>query len=189
MMSLWCLSYLPSGERESSYLANASRSLSFVFEPLGFGDSWECVASLPAGIAAKESIVAFLQASQSGNDGKAFTNEDISRLLSRTLECAKAATLMQKLPAQKEEGMRLWGKSERCAACAHTAFLVFVLLSIPCMMTLSALLKLYGRRIMWMSVGMMIILPISRFAVSLSVHAFSARIKKTFTFTINSYIM
>lgn len=158
MMSLWCLSYLPSGERESSYLANASRSLSFVFAPLGFGDSWECVASLPAGIAAKESIVAFLQASQPEMTARPFTNEDISRLLSRTLECAKAATLLQKLPAQKEEGMRLWEKAKDAPLRAYS-FLVFVLLSIPCMMTLSALLKLYGRRIMWMSVGMMIILP------------------------------
>ena len=65
---------------------------------------------------------------------------------------------MQKLPAQKEEGMRLWEKAKDAPLRAYS-FLVFVLLSIPCMMTLSALLKLYGRRIMWMSVGMMIILP------------------------------
>ena len=47
-----------------SYLAAAAKAAAPVFEPLGFGDSWVCVASLPAGIAAKESIVGFLQPHQ-----------------------------------------------------------------------------------------------------------------------------
>mgnify|MGYP003200749305 FL=1 len=45
------------------------------------------------------------------------------------------------------------------AALRAYSFMVFVLLSIPCVMTLSALLRLYGRSMMWMSVGMMTVIP------------------------------
>ncbi|MEI3146518.1 MAG: hypothetical protein V8T10_00435 [Merdibacter sp.] len=47
--------------------------------------------------------------------------------------------------------LQLWEGDD--AALRAYSFMVFVLLSIPCVMTLSALLRLYGRSMMWMSVG------------------------------------
>ena len=158
MMGLWCLSYLPSGERESSYLAAAAKAAAPVFEPLGFGDSWVCVASLPAGIAAKESIVGFLQPHQEEITARPIDLErDVPRLIQRALQCAKAATLLQKEEAQPQPRLQLWEGDD--AALRAYSFMVFVLLSIPCVMTLSALLRLYGRSMMWMSVGMMTVIP------------------------------
>ncbi len=158
MMGLWCLSYLPSGERESSYLAAAAKAAAPVFEPLGFGDSWVCVASLPAGIAAKESIVGFLQPHQEEITARPIDLEqDVPSLIQRTLQCAKAATLLQKEEAQPQPRLQLWEGDD--AALRAYSFMVFVLLSIPCVMTLSALLRLYGRSMMWMSVGMMTVIP------------------------------
>lgn len=158
MMGLWCLSYLPSGERESSYLAAAAKAAAPVFEPLGFGDSWVCVASLPAGIAAKESIVGFLQPHQEEITARPIDlKQDVPRLIQRTLQCAKAATLLQKEEAQPQPQLQLWEGDD--AALRAYSFMVFVLLSIPCVMTLSALLRLYGRSMMWMSVGMMTVIP------------------------------
>ena len=152
MMGLWCLSYLPSGERESSSLAAAAKAA------MGFGDSWVCVASLPAGIAAKESIVGFLQPHQEEITARPIDLErDVPRLIQRTLQCAKAATLLQKEEAQPQPQLQLWEGDD--AALRAYSFMVFVLLSIPCVMTLSALLRLYGRSMMWMSMGMMTVIP------------------------------
>ena len=54
------LTCFPGGSVEDSYLAQGPAGTTGIFAPLGFGDRWECVAALPGGIIAKETIVGFL---------------------------------------------------------------------------------------------------------------------------------
>ena len=91
MMVLWCFSYFPNGERSQSYLASAAREAAVIFEPLGFGDSWECVASLPGGIIAKESIIGFLHQQPSAAARRPQLQQDLPVLIEEALHSAKAA--------------------------------------------------------------------------------------------------
>lgn len=159
MMVLWCFSYLPNGVREESYLARGAKAAAPLFEPLGFADSWECIASLPGGVIAKESIVGFLKQEERPIEPRRIDwAKDVPRLLDQTLDTIKRAMLMQGEAGREEvRTLQLWeGKDARVKA---YSFLVFVLLSVPCVMSLSALARLYGRRVMLASALLMSIVP------------------------------
>ena len=59
MVILWGISYFPTGNLSESYMATFAKTAAPIFEPAGFGNRWECVASLPGGIIAKETIVGY----------------------------------------------------------------------------------------------------------------------------------
>ena len=157
MMVLWCFSYFPNGERSQSYLASAAREAAVIFEPLGFGDSWECVASLPGGIIAKESIIGFLHQQPSAAARRPQLQQDLPVLIEEALHSAKAAFLLEEGTVREPQTLTLW--QGRSAPLKAYSFLVFVLLSIPCVMTLTAIASLYGRKLAVLCVVLMSVIP------------------------------
>ena len=157
MMVLWCFSYFPNGERSQSYLANTARDVSVLFAPLGFGDSWECVASLPGGIVAKESIVGFLHQDSSAKTRSFDFARDVPLIIEQGFQSAKRALLMQ--PAERSSITPFVPWQGKDAPLKAYSFLVYVLLSIPCVMTIAAIAGLYGRKLALYSVALMSIVP------------------------------
>lgn len=156
MIALWTFSYFPTGDKDESYLAHAAQQASFLFEPLGFGDRWECVAALPGGIVAKESILAYLYPPIE-NEVRPFDLSDLSDLIDQGIESAKESFFLQRNTQQSQPVLLLWTEKE--AALKAYSFLVFVLLSIPCVMTLSAIRTLYGKKILLYSILLMTVFP------------------------------
>ncbi len=61
LLVIWFLSYFPNnGDVETSYLGSSAKVVQPVFEPTGFGNRWEPVASILPSIIAKETVVGFL---------------------------------------------------------------------------------------------------------------------------------
>ena len=128
-----------------------------IFEPLGFGDSWECVASLPGGIIAKESIIGFLHQQPSAAARRPQLQQDLPVLIEEALHSAKAAFLLEEGTVREPQTLTLW--QGRSAPLKAYSFLVFVLLSIPCLMTLTAIASLYGRKLAVLCVVLMSVIP------------------------------
>ena len=150
MMVLWCFAYLPYGVREKSYLASAAQHVSVVFEPLGFGDKWECVAALPGGIVAKESIVGFLQQGREIEARPLQWQEDMHALVEEGKETMLRSFGLHAAEKDHIRPLQLWN-DEKAALKAYS-YLIYVLLSIPCIMTLSAIASQYGKRLAMLSV-------------------------------------
>ncbi len=157
MIVLWSFSYFPTGEKEQSYLAKAAQRVSFLFEPLGFGDRWECVAALPGGIVAKESILAFLYPQEAVHMRAPDLARDVQEIVEKGVESAQASLFLLEKEETTTQAVRLWEGDD--APLKAYSFLVFVLLSIPCVMTLSAIRSLYGRKLMLYAIVMMCIIP------------------------------
>ena len=157
MIVLWSFSYFPTGEKEQSYLAKAAQRISVFFEPLGFGDRWECVAALPGGILAKESILAFLYPQETVHMRAPNLARDGQEILKKGVESAQASFFLLEKEEETAQAPLLWKGKE--APLKAYSFLVFVLLSIPCIMTLSAIRSLYGRKLMLYAVVLMCIIP------------------------------
>lgn len=170
MVILWGLTYFPHGKVEDSYLAQGAKQSAWLFEPLGFGDRWECVASLPGGIIAKETIVGFFDTLFSAPAASTpATIEPLSdlRLIGRhgiqAIQEAAGFFLHPQLQLQVESQQQvthmqaLW--QDKRAPLKAFSFMVYVLLSIPCVMTLQALYHEYGWKLLGLSVLLMLVIP------------------------------
>lgn len=169
MVVLWAISYFPNGRVEDSYLAQGAKSVSFLYEPLGFGTRWESVAALPGSIVAKETVVGFfgqvmvaqqaemLPSISPMEDGKTIANE-AGQTLRRFLTSWIPSTT---LPAPDDTLVHtvstLW--EDDLASLRAYSYMVYILLSIPCVMTLQAIGKEYGVWMMLLSVALMVFIP------------------------------
>lgn len=180
MIILWGLTYFPNGDINSSYMQTVSKQVAFLFEPLGFGNRWECVASLPGGIVAKETIVGFLDTVLDKPDTEARAElhpiEDIKESAVRLLQAGKQSIvslfqyriqLKPESAPQVKEIRNLW--HDRKANLRAFSFMVYVLLSIPCIMTLQAIYHEYGWRLLLVSITSMVVIP---YTVSLCIFQF-----------------
>lgn len=180
MVVLWGLSYFPNGKMEDSYIAQFSKSTAPIFEPLGFGNRWECVASLPGGIIAKETIVGFLDTILSTPDvhENVVINPlaDVKEIVLQAKDaCLKSimslvqiqVNLKPESQSQVAHIQGLW--QDEKASLRAFSFMVYVLLSIPCIMTLQALYHEYGKRLLCVSLLSMLLLP---YIVSLFIFQF-----------------
>ena len=170
MILLWGISYFPNGEIQSSYMASFAKTIAPMFEPAGFGTRWECVASLPGGIIAKETIVGYFSTVLEGAQEQSVHEMNIQQNFIRIKDaflssCQRSIhdTLFPSVDLKAEDEQEvtnirmLWQDSY--ANLRAFCFMVYVLLSIPCVMTLQALYREYGIRLLLLSLGMMIILP------------------------------
>ena len=169
MIVIWAISYFPTGKVETSYIASFGRSASVLYQPLGFGTRWETVASLPGSVIAKETVVGFL------DQVLLKTNSDVSyewNLLedTRTLAVKLGSALkdsavnMVTIGGYEKQSdslvnaiSNLW--TDRLAKLRAFCFMLYVLLSIPCVMTLNAIYREYGRKLMLISISTMLIVP------------------------------
>lgn len=180
MVILWGLTYFPTGEVESSFLAQGARLVQPVFAPLGFGDRWECVAALPGGIIAKETIVGFFDTVlQKPKQEEAISVDiagDIRDIVYKGGTALKDSagflipargSLTAQDAQQVSHIQALW--QGRDAGIKAFSFMVYVLLSIPCIMTLQAVYHEYGKKQLLMTLAVMLVVP---YLLSLFVYQF-----------------
>ena len=159
-LAMWLLLNLPWGvtDQRESYFGKMSGAISPVFTPLGFGN-WETGGALVSGFMAKEIVVSTM--SQIYFGGEAFesvesTNlgEDLAGIAQGFLKATvdSGRILLSIIP-----GVHLVGENksfestglsaalrEHFTPLSATALLVFVLLYVPCVATLSAIRHEFG---------------------------------------------
>lgn len=167
MMLLWAASYFPNGEVKTSYIADFSRHAAVLFEPLGFGTSWEVVASIPAGISAKESVVGFLAQCLLEEEPKVFEpdiKEDLKKqgmLLLDAVHTSLTGLFMLEQTADSGELNQSIHElfTDRLAPLRAFSFMVYICLTIPCVMAMNALYQEYGWKLLLRSILTMLIVP------------------------------
>ncbi|AEE15402.1 ferrous iron transport protein B [Thermodesulfobium narugense DSM 14796] len=160
MILVWSVNSLPynapSGE---SYLAQGSKAISFIFAPAGF-DKWEAVATLLPSVVAKEAVIGTLGQILEGEQGNSNTAKDSEEynFLSDTSKVAvrfkdsfiEAAsnllnffTIQSFQEKEKDEGLINRLKTLFTPLSA-LSFMIFILLFVPCIVTISVLIQEYG---------------------------------------------
>lgn len=169
MVILWALSYFPNGNPQTSLIAHFAKQAAPVYEPLGFGDRWECVAALPSSIIAKETVVGFMDQTllQQTHDEIAPIDplndayELVEAFQTACIDFTKAFLPQRSQPQQKTTLVSaiqgLW--TDETANARAYSYMVYLLLSIPCIMSLQALWREYGWKLALLSVLLMILIP------------------------------
>lgn len=172
----WVLMHLPWGVEDArdSAFGQVSQSIAPVFEPAGFGN-WEASGALLTGVLAKEAVVASLSQIYVG-DKEAGPPEAISfiaelRMIARgfvdaTLKTARAVldVLTPGLSlfeggAEDQDTALTAALRRSYSPLAGLAFVVFVLLYVPCMATIAAQLQEFGWRWAALSTLIMLVVP------------------------------
>ncbi len=171
MIIIWGLSYFPHGRVEDSYIAQFAKQTSFLYEPLGFGTRWEAVASLPGSVVAKETVVGFFDQILLHNEEAQYTElnwkEDIKEVAyAFGSACRDSVQSLLPFPQEAKEEVdtslvsavsSLW--TDSLASLRAFSFMVYVLLTIPCIMTLQALYREFGKGLCFLSIATMIVVP------------------------------
>lgn len=156
---MWLMLNLPWGvtDRGDSYFGRVSGIIAPVFEPMGFGD-WQTGGALVTGFMAKELVVsAMSQIYMGGETSPSYTRTfagDLDEIGARLADAAMRSlkTFVSILPGieltEKENASHDTRLSrslrEHFSPLAATAFLVFVLLYVPCVATLGAIRHEFG---------------------------------------------
>lgn len=170
MIGLWALSYFPNGTTQSSYIAQFGKLAAPIYEPLGFGTRWETVAALPGSVIAKETVVGFLDQVLLNNEEEAYDEisfkEDMKQIAYQFgSACKKSITSLLPQTATQDtvnESLvdaihQLW--NDKLANLRAFSYMVYILLSIPCTMTLQAIYREYGVKLLCLSISTMLIVP------------------------------
>lgn len=183
LILLWGLTYFPNnGDAEKSYMAGIGRVIAPVLKPTGFADRWETVAAIVPSIAAKEVVVGFmaqvleLPEDEEAEEETTFAEdfkEQISGLGSAIKDSAAGIvsfdvnSLFAAPDAEEieEEGRgvveataSLW-KGDPLAPLRAYSFMVFILLVVPCAVTLGAIKQEFGKEYLFKLIGIMLIVP------------------------------
>lgn len=168
LVILWALMYFPNnGDVESSFVGRFGKTIAPVFKPTGFADRWETVAAIPPGLIAKEIVVGFLgQALQTTTEESEEieynfvndTKEQIIMLKDAVIDSALATFTIdikglftppsaEELEEQGGSGIitqiqNLWTDSR--AKLRAFSYMLFILLTIPCVVTLGAYKQEFG---------------------------------------------
>ena len=183
LILLWGLTYFPNnGDAEKSYMAGIGRVIAPVLKPTGFADRWETVAAIVPSIAAKEVVVGFmaqvleLPKDEEAEEETTFAEdfkEQISGLGSAVKDSAAGIisfdvnSLFAAPDAEEieEEGRGvveatagLW-KGDPLAPLRAYSFMVFILLVVPCAVTLGAIKQEFGKEYLFKLIGIMLVVP------------------------------
>ena len=183
LILLWGLTYFPNnGDAEKSYMAGIGRVIAPVLKPTGFADRWETVAAIVPSIAAKEVVVGFmaqvleLPEDEEAEEETTFAEdfkEQISGLGSAIKDSAAGIvsfdvnSLFAAPDAEEieEEGRgvveataSLW-KGDPLAPLRAYSFMVFILLVVPCAVTLGAIKQEFGKEYLFKLIGIMLAVP------------------------------
>ena len=169
MIALWALSYFPNGNTQTSLIAQLSKTAAPLYEPLGFGSRWECVAALPGSIVAKETVVGFMDQTLLQEARAEIADIDPLNDITETAHAFQSACIdftKAFLPHSIQEPQNdslvsaikgLW--SDDLANARAFSYMVYLLLSIPCVMSLQALWREYGWRLLLLSIALMLVIP------------------------------
>ena len=183
LILLWGLTYFPNnGDAEKSYMAGIGRVIAPVLKPTGFADRWETVAAIVPSIAAKEVVVGFmaqvleLPEDEEAEEETTFAEdfkEQISGLGSAIKDSAAGIvsfdvnSLFAAPDAEEieEEGRGvveatagLW-KGDPLAPLRAYSFMIFILLVVPCAVTLGAIKQEFGKEYLFKLIGIMLAVP------------------------------
>lgn len=168
MIVLWSLSYFPNGNAQTSLLQQMAKAAAPIYEPLGFGSRWECVAALPGSIVAKETVVGFMDQTLLQEARTEIADIDPIHDIREVAHAFQSACIdftkaffPHPIEHQKQtlvSAIRGLWTDEKANLRAYS-YMVYLLLSIPCIMSLQALWKEYGPRLTMLSVGLMLIIP------------------------------
>ncbi|HLV44457.1 MAG TPA: ferrous iron transport protein B, partial [Aggregatilineales bacterium] len=158
-------------EAGDSALAALSRWMAPAFEPAGFG-SWQSASSLVTGFVAKEVIVSTLSVVYVGEAPEAPVEpstfvQDVAEIglsfaqaawdtLRATLSLLPGVNLMDDAPEEAPDAALVGALRQAFTPLSAVAFLVFVLLTAPCVTTMGALRHEFGTKWMAFSVGFML---------------------------------
>lgn len=162
MVVLSFLFRYPSQTMETSYFMQAAKTVSPIFLPLGFGDRPELIAALPGAIIAKENVIGFL--------GQALGTQEETEPLFRSFAYDTKIQLVRLADAFRlkvdetpdEQSLRsklarLWDDPLR--QLRAYSYLIYILMTIPCVMTMFQMYREFGFRIVLLSVALMLLLP------------------------------
>lgn len=173
----WLLLHLPWGVQgpEQSAFGRISQAIAPVFEPAGFGD-WQASGALVTGVVAKEAVVASLSQLYVGDDNPTLNRAETSvfedvKLIATGFVAATVDTGRALLDvitpglslagdeAQAQDTALTTALARTFSPLAAVAFIVFVLLYVPCMATLAAQVQEFGWRWAGLSAAIMLLIP------------------------------
>ncbi len=171
MIILWAAINLPYGSTpNNSYLAKAAKVVAPVFTPAGF-NKWQAVASVLPGIIAKESVVGALGQTlgvekKSEKKKTSFiqdTRKQIMGLIKATIDSFRNMFISFTPGIFKIESISnsTFSQKIRTVFTPLSAFsyMVFMLLFIPCIVTLAAIKQEFGWGLMFFEIGLLTIIP------------------------------
>lgn len=153
---------------DESALAAVSRYVTPLFTPMGLGaDNWQATVGLVTGAMAKESVVGTLNTlyiADTQNSADESTAQPLSTVFSDALDetwqnlkqAVSPQSLLNPVEASKGDGEMSQGamgvmQTMFSGPLAAYAYLVFILLYMPCASVMGALAKEAGRKWMWFS--------------------------------------
>jgi len=184
LVILWALTYFPNnGDAQNSFIGKFGRSVQPIFEPAGFGDRWELVAAIPPSLIAKEVVVGFmgqvLETSPEEEEAEesSFAEDTLAQIIGlkdATIDSLKAMLTFDVLglfeaPGADEveeeggsgviEALRgLWSGDAEGPLKAYS-YLIFMLLVIPCVVTLGAYVQEFGWSMLGLVLAVYTIIP------------------------------
>lgn len=176
LVLLWALTYFPNGgDASNSYMASIGRTISPILQPTGFANKWEPVAAIVPSIAAKEVVVGFMaqvledeveEIEETGEEeistftedlkaqivglGSAIKDSVIGMIDIRNISGLFQAPSEDDIAEENGSGLiqatsNLWADDDHGPLRAYS-FMVFILLVVPCAVTLAAIKQEFGWR-------------------------------------------
>ncbi|WP_432204944.1 ferrous iron transport protein B [Cetobacterium somerae] len=187
LMILWALTYFPNnGDTANSYMAKFGKTFQGVLKPTGFADRWETVAAIPPSLAAKEIVVGFMAQVLVGDKNAEEIEEEVTQETGFVQDTAeqlmelgvaikdsivavvsfdvKGLFTVPDAEEIEEEGSgvvsatkMLW--TDELAPLRAYSFMVFILLVVPCVVTLGAIKQEFGYKFTGFIIGMLLVIP------------------------------
>lgn len=183
LILLWALTYFPNnGNAEKSYIASVGKVIAPVLKPTGFANRWETVAAIIPSIAAKEVVVGFmaqvleLPEAEEAEEETTFAEDTKAQLVAlggaakdsiKGIVSFDVGSLFAAPSAEEveEEGAgvveatsKLW-EGDPLAPLRAYSFMAFILLVVPCAVTLGAIKQEFGKVYLLRLIGIMLVVP------------------------------
>ncbi|MGL5630372.1 MAG: ferrous iron transport protein B [Mycoplasmoidaceae bacterium] len=173
---IWVISYFPHSadpQKPISILYYFSRGFGYLFYPLGFGRIWQFVATILPAISAKEVVISTLGTLTNHSDtpqlvdyktlfsdlGKAVISAFKGLVPIYWFSSFYQSTDVSGIANWMNKGdWHLVGPFQNRKLIAFS-FMVFILLTIPCITTLAVMRKEFGNKITLQSIGLGILIP------------------------------
>ncbi len=160
MILVWSVNSLPyNAPPGESYLAQGSKAIAFIFAPVGF-DKWEAVATLLPSVVAKEAVIGTLGQILEGEQGASKeikipekynflsdTSEVIVKFKNSFIETGSNLLNFFTISSfqEKEKNESLMNRLKVLfTPLSALSFMIFILLFVPCIVTISVFIQEYG---------------------------------------------
>jgi ferrous iron transport protein B len=177
MILVWSINSLPyNAPPGKSYLAQGSKAIAFIFAPAGF-DKWEAVATLLPSVVAKEAVIGTLGQILEGEQGTpkeikipeeynflSDTSEVIVQFKNSFIEAGSNLLNFFAISSfqEKEKNESLMNRLKVLfTPLSALSFMIFILLFVPCMVTISVLIQEYGMKWTIFEICMLLVISYS----------------------------